>query len=252
MKTLTGLARCLRALPTAWRDGVHGGYCPICEGHTVFVKASPWLRDHYYCVRCASVPRWRAVVRVLGDRFPDWRQRALHESSPAGAASAKLARECAGYVGTHFFPDLAPGQTRDGYRCEDLTRQTFADGAFDLVVTQDVFEHVLEPERAFAEVARTLRPGGAHVFTVPWYYWKATLVRAHRDGEAVVHDLPAEYHGSPIDPRGSLVVTEWGMDLCDLILRCSGLPTTVEHLFDPGQGICGEFREVFVSRKPEP
>jgi hypothetical protein len=28
------------------------------------------------------------------------------------------------------------------------------------------------------------------------------------------------------------------------------MSTTVEHLFDPGQGIDGEFRDVFVSRKP--
>jgi hypothetical protein len=27
-----------------------------------------------------------------------------------------------------------------------------------------------------------LRPGGAHVFTIPWCYWKPTLVRAARDG----------------------------------------------------------------------
>ena len=137
----------------------------------------------------------------------------------------------------------------DGYRCEDLGAQTFGDGVFDLVVTQDVFEHVLDPARAFAEVARTLKPGGAHVFTVPWYYWKATVVRAHHDRGQVVHDHEPQYHGNPIDPRGSLVVTEWGFDLCEYVRRCCGMHTTVEHLFDPGQGICGEFREVFVSRR---
>lgn len=229
---------------------IHRGVCPICEGRTLFLKAGQWLRDHYYCARCFSIPRFRAIVRVLNERFPDWRDLHIHESSPAGAASAKIARECKRYVATHFFPDVEPGDVKAGHRCEDLGRQTFENGVFDLVITQDVFEHVLEPARAFGEVARTLRPGGAHVFTVPWYYWKPTMVRAHRDDGQVVHDSVPEYHGNPIDPRGSLVVTEWGFELLDFIERSSGLRTTVEHLFDPNQGICGAFREVFISRKP--
>src|ERR1019366_2746057 len=95
-----------------------------------------------------------------------------HESSPGGPASAKLARECHHYTPTHFFPDVPPGGLKDGIRCENLEEQTFADASFDLVVTSDVFEHVLDPARAFSEIARTLRPGGAHVFTVPWYWYK--------------------------------------------------------------------------------
>lgn len=240
-----------RLMGTALGSAIHRGTCPACGRRTLFLKAGHWLRDHYFCLRCSSVPRFRALSRVLDERVPEWRSLEVHESSPAGAASARMARECRRYVATCFFPDVEPGATRDGYRCEDLERQTFGNGAFDLVVTQDVFEHVLDPARAFAEVARTLRPGGAHVFTVPWYYWKPTLIRAHREKGVVVHDQPAEYHANPIDPGGSLVVTEWGCDLLEFIARSSGMRTTVERLFDPGQGICGDFREVFVSRKGE-
>ena len=208
-----------------------------------------WLRDQYFCARCLSIPRFRALVRVLNTRFPRWRELDIHESSPAGSSSEKLARECRGYLASHFFPDVAPGTMVGGYRSENLERQTFADASFDLVVTQDVFEHVLEPRAAFAEVARTLRPGGAHVFTVPWYYWKPTLVRARRENGTVVHDSPPDYHGNPIDARGSLVVTEWGSDFLDRIERWTGMRTTVEHIFDAHQGICGEFGEVLVSEK---
>src|SRR5271168_4344709 len=152
------------------------GRCPICGTRTVFVKTGPWLREQLLCNRCKSIPRWRALIHVLETRFATWREQRIHESSPGGPASTKLARECHHYTPSHFFPDVAPGGFKNGVRCENLEEQTFADASFDLVVTSDVFEHVLDPARGFSEIARTLRPGGAHVFTVPWYWWKETLV----------------------------------------------------------------------------
>ena len=225
------------------------GYCPICERKTIFIERETWLRDFYHCARCASIPRWRALIYVLQTHFPNWRELKIHESSPGGASSEKLKREGQDYLASHFFPDIEVGKMYQGFRCENLERQTFRDAEFDLVITQDVFEHVLDPGAALTEIARILKPGGAHVFTLPWYYWKKTLVRAIRDGDAVRHLETPDYHGNPIDPNGSLVVTEWGWDLCDFILEHSGLTTTAIRIFDRYRGIEAEFIEVFISRK---
>ncbi|MGH8487345.1 MAG: class I SAM-dependent methyltransferase [Gammaproteobacteria bacterium] len=54
----------------------------------------------------------------------------------------------------------APTMPCEKYRCENLEEQTFHDEFFDLVITQDVFEHVFHPDLAIREIARTLRPGG--------------------------------------------------------------------------------------------
>ncbi len=232
-----------------WR-GFNFGVCPICNARTLFVKRHSWLRDNYLCIRCLSIPRWRAIIYVLEIYFPGWREFKIHESSPGGASSSKLKRECRNYyVASHFFPGVSPGQTKEGFRCENLERQTFDDGEFDLVVTQDVFEHVMNPGKAFSEVARTLKDGGAHVFTVPWYYWKETVIRAVEENGVTKYLREPDYHGNPIDQNGSLVVTEWGWDLCDFIYTHSGLTTTVVKLHDKWRGIDGEFLEVFISRK---
>jgi hypothetical protein len=238
-----------RALPHAVRRGVTIGTCPICDGTTLFIKEGDWLRDQLLCIRCRSIPRWRALIFVLETFFPGWREMSIHESSPGGPASYKLSREAREYCPTHLFPDTQPGAYKDGIRCEDLERQTFPDESFDLVVSQDVFEHVFEPARGFAEVARTLRAGGAHVFTIPWYYWKPTEVRAERVGNEIKYLRDPEYHGNPISEGGSLVVTEWGEDFCDYVQRSSGLTTTAVWIRDPKRGIDGKFREVFISRK---
>ena len=60
------------------------GYCVICERDTVFVVYNSWLRDHYKCRRCQSIPRNRALVNALNRFSPEWRQLHVHESSPGG------------------------------------------------------------------------------------------------------------------------------------------------------------------------
>lgn len=239
-----------RKLPMGLLAGdFNPGYCPICQYWAIFIKRDKWLRDGYQCIRCHSIPRWRALIYVLETHFPNWRELRIHESSPGGTSSEKLARECKNYVATHFFPGTRAGETIDGYRCENLESQTFSDDEFDLVITQDVFEHVLNPGKGFSEIARTLKPGGAHVFTIPWYYWKETLIRAVEDNGAIRHIEEPDYHGNPIDPNGSLVVTEWGRDFCDFVYQHSGLSTTVIKICDKHRGIDAEFIEVFMSRK---
>lgn len=72
---------------------------------------------------------------------------------------------------------------------------------FNLVITQNVMEHIYCPEKAFKEIARTLKPGGAYIFTVP-------LINKHKksevwptlgnNGEPLFLKTP-EYHGNPVD-----------------------------------------------------
>jgi SAM-dependent methyltransferase len=229
----------------------HSGFCPICEASQYFVESGPWLRDQYICRGCGSIPRYRAIMKVLETHFPDWRDLAIHESSPAGSASDKIGRESTNYIASQLFADVPRGQLKGSQRSEDLEQLTFGDETFDLVITQDVFEHLLRPDRAFAEIARTLKPGGAHVFTLPYYRGKKTVIRARAGSRGEVEYLmEPDYHGNPIDPSGSLVVTEWGDELCDFIFRASGMTTTIFNFFDPRFGLEGEFLDVLISRKP--
>jgi SAM-dependent methyltransferase len=229
------------------------GYCTICEKRVFFAKAGPWLRDQYLCLRCHSIPRNRALLKVLGQHFPSWRVLGIHESSPCGPASDKIRRECPGLVSTQFFLDVPRGEVRNGQRSEDLESLTFPDRSFDLVITQDVFEHILRPEKAFAEIARTLRPGGAHVFTVPYYRGKKTVIRARAtESGGIEHLMKPDYHANPVDTEGSLVVTEWGDEICDFIFYASGMTTSIFSFFDTRLGLEGEFLDVFLSRRVTP
>lgn len=138
------------------------------------------------------------------------------------------------------------------WRDEDLEAQSFAVESFDLVVTQDVFEHLFNPDAAFDEIARTIRPGGAHIFSVPIVNGRdqPSTVRAvrHPDGN-IEHYAKPEYHGNPIDQSGSLVTIDWGYDIVDRIKASSGLDTEIYLLDALHLGIRAELLEILVTRK---
>lgn len=52
----------------------------------------------------------------------------------------------------------------------DAATLPFADGTFDAVVCLEVIEHVPDPERVLAEIARVLRPGGRAWLSMPFLY----------------------------------------------------------------------------------
>ncbi len=225
------------------------GICPICEKRTMFFERYDWLRDHYLCVFCRSIPRNRALIQVIKSLYPEYYDMKIHESSPSGAASEKLRRECKNYTPTFFYPDISPGNYKNGIRCENLERITFESNSFDLVITQDVLEHIHNPGKALAEIARTLKTGGAHIFTVPYRPSEKTVVRAVETDHGIKYLEEKQYHGNPIDREGSLVVTDWGDNLIDYISVHSKMTTTIYNSVDRSMGIDGEFLDVFVSIK---
>lgn len=232
------------------RWGGNLGTCPVCESRTLFLRTGPWDRDQYRCIRCRSIPRFRAMALVLQREAPGWRDANIHESSPDGAFSRKLSIDAGRYTYSQYFPGFPSGSLVDGVRCEDLRSMSFEDESFDIFITQDVLEHVPDPDRAFTEIHRVLRPGGIHVFTVPCGD-RPTRERARLlpDG-AMEHLLPPEFHGNPVDPNGSLVVTDWGPDLLERIEAVTGCRTERSVFNDRRLGLLGEFLDVFVTRKP--
>jgi SAM-dependent methyltransferase len=227
------------------------GFCPICMAEARFTATDGWFRDTLRCSGCRSIPRERALALVLERSFPGWRGMAIHESSPAPRGiSAKLRREAPGYVASQFFAARPLGSSVEGFRNENLEAQTFAEGSFDLVVSLDVMEHVNRPDEALREIARTLKPGGAYLFTAPTYKERLTTERRalYRPDGGIDHLAPPEYHGNPISDAGSLVTFLYGYDFAELIAAWSGLDVEVARFHDHRHGVIGEFTEVYVAR----
>lgn len=231
------------------------GYCPCCERRTLFIAIGYWLRDDYRCIWCRSIPRQRALMRVLKERVPDYKSIDIHECSPSGVLFKKFKRNVAKYTFSYYWKDKPLGTMVEevGAYNENLEKMSFQDKKFDVFITQDVLEHIYNPAGALREINRVLKPGGLHVFTVPIYPFMKTRPRIKIEGEKIKKIMPPIYHGDPINANGCLVTWDWGGDIVDYIRRVSGMETEIiefpNNRLNFKNGIEGDFLWVCVSKR---
>lgn len=243
-----------KKMPSTVYPFKNSGYCYGCNQDSQFTAKNEWLRDNYVCDLCGSIPRERALMYCIEKFIPDWRAKVIHESSPvARGTSLRLKNEATNYLATQYFPDVASGIMHQGFRSENLEQLTFKNDSIDLHVTQDVFEHIFDPAQAFREIARTLKPGGAHIFTTPLVNktsptkWCAQI----NPDRSIKHLIdPPEYHGNPVSADGSLVTVHWGYDIVQFIYAACGLFTEMIYIDALDLGIRAEYIEVLVTRRP--
>lgn len=237
------------AIRNAFKTVPAPGRCPICDKMSVFIALGPWLREDLKCIRCRSSARQRALIDCIHRIVPPLSQLHVYEPSPTQPTAAYFERHSARYIGSQYSPDPVDDAPTDPLM-QDLQSLRFPDDSFDLVVTQDVFEHIADPRLAFAEVARVLRPGGSHVFTIPWYRDQRTEPMARIEAGEIIFLHPPEFHSDPGHHDDALVFTRFGSDIEAIISEASGMITTVIEANAPEKGIRGDSLYIFHSVKP--
>lgn len=206
-----------------------------------------WLRDNYICTKCFSIPRQRHLQLILDSYFKGWEALSIHESSPSNDLISKY---CSAYSSSQYFEGVELGSMNNGSRCENLEQLSFSDNTFDIFVTQDVFEHVFNPDDAAREIMRVLKSGGAHVFTAPKHKEiQKSYPRAKLENGNISYLMEAMYHGNPVGDGRALVTWDYGDDFERLIFEWSKFATTTYVTRDRNLGIDGEFLDVFVTKK---
>jgi hypothetical protein len=215
------------------------------------------------CWQCGAKLRGRRMARVLLDLYPTGARptpdRALVEWAARPEIQALRIAEINRIDGLHeilarlpncacsdYQPGRQPGSLDgSGVRSEDLSRLTYADASFDLVLTSETLEHVPHLEAALHEIGRVLAPGGRHVFTIPQLpHVPKTFARsiALADG-SIEPKAPRIAH--PGGNTGYPVFTEFGGDLNQVFER-AGFEFDVH--FGPNRD--DDLAQVYVCRKP--
>jgi SAM-dependent methyltransferase len=199
------------------------GRCTVCGRLTIFFCLDrDSFRNSMICLFCRSASRSRHVAQAILDivggggtsiaDLPATGEVTIYNTATDDCFSRVL-RDYHGCFNSCYKDGLAPGtEISPRTSCQNIEALTYADGSFDFVITEDIFEHVRHPEKGFREIYRVLRPGGYHVFTVPFHFDRPTLVRVDTSGAEDVYLLPPEYHGDPL--RGTILAYRtFGIDL---------------------------------------
>jgi SAM-dependent methyltransferase len=199
------------------------GFCNVCARAVAF--QGDWMhsngktanfRERLVCPFCKLNNRQRFMAHLLmvatrlgAPQAPTY----LHEQVTPFFFWAQRALPGTVIGSEYLGPDIPSGTSMREMRHEDAQALSFSDASLDTIVSNDVFEHVPDIDLCLAESARVLRPSGRLYFSIPFHDREKTVQRAAmRDGE-IVELLPPQYHGNPIDPKGSLVFYEHGWDI---------------------------------------
>jgi SAM-dependent methyltransferase len=184
------------------------------------------MRNDGLCIWCSSGSRNRHVAKCILEEFKNKNIKSLSEfrgrdnisvyNTSSQGPIARIMGISKNIITSEFIDDCPLGRMSDGVLCQNLENLTFPDERFDLIISEDVFEHVKDYRRGFSEVYRVLKKNGLHIFSIPFYFDKKTEeLFSLNHGKYELRE-PIEYHGDPI--RGKIpAYTHFGYDLFDLL-----------------------------------
>lgn len=213
-------------------DAYTGG-CSICGSEQIFERKKVAIRETYRCENCKAILREReharAMLKVYGEGINSieqlvvekhFQEKSIYEPGTSGAIR-KYLKNLPNYSQSDFYDKPEEGLKSSKIPHQNLESLTYADAIFDLVLTSDILEHVRNPLEAFSEIARILKIGGYHIFTVPMQYpiQDRTISRVKIVDGIDVLLSPAQYHGNGKGGQ-SLVYSNFGLDIVLLLSKC--------------------------------
>lgn len=239
------------------------GYCHVCDRGANFKvdyqysyeqKADggriPNWRESITCPKCGLNNRMRAAVHLFEHLLKPGKKSDVYVTEMVTPLYAQISRRYPNAIGSEYLGPQGP-RFKDGIRNEDITHLSFGDGQFDFILSFDVFEHVPDLGRAFAECLRVLKPGGSLFFSVPagWDQEK-TLVRATIDSNGEIqHHVPPEYHCDPVGKQGILSIYTFGWQLLDDLRGYGFVEPQACHYWSSDYGYLGAGQRFYVARK---
>lgn len=224
------------------------GYCCICGSAQEFKRELFAIRETYRCGKCKASLREReqarAILSCYGSPHIDtleqlvseveFGQLRIYEPGTIGPFR-RLFKLLAHYQQSDYYAEDKRDSAPANIPHQTLESLSYADGIFDLVITSDIIEHVRKPGRAFSEIARVLKPGGRHIFTVPLQepIPERTIARVDTSGDEDKPILPEHYHGNGKGGR-SLVYTDFGIDIVEMLSE-AGFSTELRRPYTESQ-----------------
>ncbi len=215
-------------------------YCNICgwRGQQFDRRYNEIMRreEEIACPHCLSEPRQRALFKYLREKLLSSYLYTMKrgsflclEVSPDRSNPVEKALKNAVYISI----DLEPSHAMFGM---DLTKLTFTDNTFNLVVCPHVLEHIKDDQAAIAQIYRVLDEGGTALIQVPVGYYDDPC------GESTMEfDPPPFYHHH----------RSYGWDFKKKLEK-AGFKVNIIRYTDADMRLDMENEAIFECRKPPP
>jgi hypothetical protein len=227
------------------------GFCQCCNERKRFLLDWKYsndsrvnFRERLLCEKCKLNSRQRFVVGHLKKILPknDSSIYLYEQVTPL----FKQVRRYFGkknVIGSEYLGfDKKPGmRTRvRGIRHEDALNLSFSNESIDVVISNDVYEHIPDISKCFKEAYRVLKPGGQIIFTIPFHHnQQKTKQRAiMRDGQ-IIHLEPESFHENPVSKKGSLVFYDYGWDILDTLKETGFIDSSLLVFYSEHYGYLG-------------
>lgn len=202
------------------------GYCQCCEKNALFLAdwqysdgTAPNYRERLFCNHCGLNSRQRFILHYAKNILKGRNEISkifCYEQTTDFYRHLTKRMNNADVTGSEYLGgDKTSGEIINGIRCEDALGLSFKNESFDIIISNDVYEHVPAVSTALHEAYRCLKKDGKLIFSLPFYmHDKVSRQRAFIDDSGrTVHLLPEQYHANPVSRKGSLVYYDFGWDI---------------------------------------
>lgn len=241
--------------------------CPVC-GQQTSGSFTENYRETGNCEHCGASNRFRQISLVVNGLIsanlsqPVTCMNCTFHTSKTASNLAVYNTQCSGALhnilktlpnyqcSEYFDPHPKNGEIIDGIRNEDLQRLTFPADTFDIVLSSEVFEHIPDPYKAHGEIFRVLKPGGCHIFSVPFIpenFKDKNIAHLDKDGEITWTSAPI-FHLDPLRKDGIPVFNIFGIEMLSKICKI-GLETSYFRFHSISAGILGHDAYIFLACK---
>jgi Methylase involved in ubiquinone/menaquinone biosynthesis len=154
----------------------YDGICEVCNSRQTLVvdyqsaeiqngMRVPNWRERLICPNCGCNNRQRFMAHTIFENYHMGMDVLIYEQR--SLLYQRLKREIPGIVGFEYLGEgYQSGAVYGDVNCQDICELSFQDNNFDLIISNDVFEHTSDYYKAFCEAYRVLKPGGKLIFTV--------------------------------------------------------------------------------------
>jgi len=238
------------------------GFCELCGKNTKFLVQNKEIncqtgrfRRSLKCKICNLINRKRFVLSYLQNFIENSKTKCsvyMYEQITDVYKFAQKEFYDIILVGSEFLGyDKKPGEIVHTIRNESALDLSFKDESFDIIISQDVYEHVPDIKTALKEAFRILKQNARILVTIPFKWDKEKTVRRAEliDGNER-HHLPPEYHGNPVSKKGSLVFYDFGWDFVSMLREAGFRDAYMLVYYSLELGYIGNgFQFIFVAEK---